>query len=176
MKTPLYFFCTFISFLLFSQFVLAQEQPCPCCTEEHSAFDFWIGDWEVMLPDGNVAGYNSISKIQGKCALEEKWTSAKGGFTGTSFNFYNKTSGQWEQLWIDNGGNQLKLYGNRKGNQMILASEPFKDKDGNMLVNRITWTANEDGTVRQHWEIMKGDNVVQVAFDGLYKKKNTAED
>ncbi|MDX1315011.1 MAG: hypothetical protein R3356_05865, partial [Eudoraea sp.] len=149
-----------------------QKKPCACCTEEHKAFDFWEGDWEVYLPDGSVAGHNTITKIQDKCALEENWTSAKGGFTGTSFNFYNQTSGKWEQLWIDNAGTQLKLYGNRKGNQMVLASEPFKGQDGDMYVNRITWTANDDGTVRQHWEILKGDTVVQVAFDGLYKKRN----
>ncbi|MCX2720539.1 hypothetical protein [Lentiprolixibacter aurantiacus] len=161
-----------LSFALFSiQFALAQEKDCACCTENHSAFDFWIGDWEVFLPDGSVAGYNTIAKIQDKCALQEKWTSAKRDFKGTSYNYYNQTSGQWEQLWIDNAGTQLKLYGNRIGNQMILSSEAFKGPDGGMYINRITWTANPDGTVRQHWEVLQGENVVQVAFDGLYRKK-----
>ncbi len=170
-----YFVSILLVFLSSSQLIFAQDNACACCTEDHSSFDFWLGDWEVFLPDGSVAGYNTIAKIQDQCALEENWTSAKGGFTGTSYNFFNKASGKWEQLWIDNGGNQLKLFGNRTGNQMVLASEPFKGQDGEMFVNRITWTANEDGTVRQHWEILKEDKVVQVAFDGLYKKKNPAE-
>ena len=175
MKTYLYFLCTLFVILTSTQLTSAQDKACACCTEKHSAFDFWVGNWEVFLPDGSVAGYNTITKIQDQCALEENWTSAKGGFTGSSYNYYNQTSGQWEQLWIDNGGNQLKLYGNRDGNQMVLSSEPFKRPDGEMYVNRITWTANEDGSVRQQWDILKGDEVVQVAFNGLYKKKESPE-
>ncbi len=56
------------------------------------------------------------------------------------------------------------------GNQMILSSDPF-DRDGKMLTNRITWTANEDGTVRQLWEILEGEKVVNTAFDGIYRKE-----
>ncbi|MBT8210835.1 MAG: hypothetical protein KJP14_09935, partial [Eudoraea sp.] len=46
--------------------VNAQEEAnaCPCCTEQHKAFDFWIGNWEVFLKDGTVAGYNRIEKLQ----------------------------------------------------------------------------------------------------------------
>ncbi len=144
-------------------------EACACCTEEHKAFDFWIGNWEVFLKDGSVAGYNSIKKLQDKCVLQENWTSARGGFTGTSYNFFNQKSGKWEQLWIDNAGSYLKLYGNRVANQMILASEPFERPDGKTYVNRITYTVNTDGTVRQLWELLQQGEVVQVAFDGLYK-------
>lgn len=149
----------------------AQEQDCACCSEEHRAFDFWIGEWEVYTPDGAVAGHNSITRIQDQCALQENWSSARAGYTGTSYNYYNMTEGRWEQLWIDNAGAQLKLYGNRNGNQMILTSEPFKRPDGELYVNRITWTSNQNGTVRQLWEVLKAGEVVQVVFDGLYKKK-----
>ncbi|WP_420601630.1 hypothetical protein [Flagellimonas sp.] len=156
----------------FSFLVNAQtDTSCNCCTEEYKAFDFWVGDWEVTNANGDPAGKNKISKEEGGCLIREDWTSASSGFTGTSLNFYNKGTKQWEQLWIDNSGNFLKLKGNRIGNQMILTSNTFTRDDGKDYRNRITWTKNDDGTVRQLWEVLEGDTVASVAFDGLYKRK-----
>ena len=157
-------------FLLVGYGLSAQTDTCACCTENHKAFDFWIGKWTVTNPDGSAAGKNTINKIQNGCALQENWTSAKGGYTGVSHNFYNATKKRWEQVWIDNGGAQLKLYGNKKGNQMILSSKAIKNKNGKMVVNRVTWTKNANGTVRQLWEVLINDKVDNIAFDGLYKK------
>ncbi|MBN4070436.1 hypothetical protein JYT76_02030 [Olleya sp. AH-315-F22] len=148
----------------------AQTNNCNCCIENHQAFDFWIGTWIVTNPDGTLAGKNTIKKIQDNCILQENWTSAKGNYTGTSNNFYNYSTKQWEQVWIDNQGLSLHLKGNRIGNQMILSSDELTNKKGNKFINRITWTNNEDGSVRQLWEIIKDGKVASVAFDGLYKK------
>jgi len=152
------------------QFMFAQTTSCPCCSVEHQAFDFWVGSWEVQNPEGNVVGTNTIEKIEGGCALQENWRNATGKVTGRSLNFYNGQTENWEQLWVDNSGSVLKLKGNRIKNQMILTSDPFKRADGKSYVNRITWTSNEDGTVRQLWEVLSGAKVITVAFDGLYKK------
>ena len=73
--------------LLFSISLTAQNNNCNCCTEKHQEFDFWLGSWETYNPDGTLAGTNEIDKIQGKCVLRENWTSAKAGYTGTSYNF-----------------------------------------------------------------------------------------
>lgn len=148
----------------------AQTENCTCCTENHKAFDFWVGSWTVTKPDGSPAGKNIIEKIQDNCILRENWTSAKGAYTGTSYNFYNAKTGQWEQLWVDNQGGFLQLKGNRKGNQMILQSEIEKNKDGQPFYHRITWTKNEDGSVRQLWETVTNGKEVTIAFDGLYRK------
>ncbi len=149
--------------------VIAQQNECSCCTENHEAFDFWVGDWEVFSKDGSLVGKNTVEKIQDSCILRENWRGSQGS-TGTSFNFYNLKTKQWEQLWIDNTGNHLKLKGNRVGDQMILSSDAFTHTDGKEYVNRIIWTNNEDGTVRQLWEILHGGEAVRVLFDGLYRK------
>lgn len=156
----------FVSFNLFSQ-----TNNCKCCTEKHAEFDFWIGTWTVTTPDGNVAGKNIIEKIQDNCVLQENWTSAKGNYTGTSNNFYNANTNQWEQIWIDNQGGSLHLKGNRVDNQMILKSNELKTKDGKPFFHRITWTLNEDGSVRQLWETITNDKEVTIAFNGIYKKE-----
>lgn len=151
-------------------FGLGQDPPCSCCSENHKAFDFWIGTWEVLNADGTQAGTNKIEKIQGNCILIENWTSADGKFTGTSMNFFNPETKLWEQLWIDNAGTHLRLKGNRSNNKMILLSDGFTRSDGLSYMNRITSTLNKDGTVRQLWEVLREGDVANVAFDGLYQK------
>ena len=162
------FFLTLICFMSLS--LSAQTNNCNCCAENNKSFDFWIGSWTVTNPDGTPAGKNVIKKIQNDCILQENWTSASAGYTGTSNNFYNAKAKLWEQIWIDNQGGNLHLKGNRKDNQMILHSDEETNKDGLNFYHRITWTQNEDGTVRQHWETITEGKDIAVAFDGLYKK------
>lgn len=151
---------------------IAQNDNCNCCTPQHEAFDFWIGDWEVTNPQGVKVGENKIIKEQDNCLLIENWVSANGQSTGTSQNFFNRKTKQWEQLWIDNQGGYLKLKGSRIANQMILRTDEEQNKDGKSFYHRVTWTANDDGTVRQLWETIVENNKTTVVFDGLYKKKS----
>ena len=158
--------------LLSTPILNAQESDCPCCTSDHRAFDFWIGGWEVTKPDGSPAGVNTISKIEGGCVLREQWISTTPGYTGTSYNFYNRLDEQWEQLWLDNQGAHLSLKGNIEGGSMVLKSEPTPAPNGTKVINRISWTPKPDGSVRQHWQVSQdGGKTWSTAFDGLYRKK-----
>ncbi len=155
-----------------SALAFSQSQTCNCCTENHDDFDFWIGEWSVKNSNnGTPAGTSKIEKIEGECVVKENWTSASAGYTGTSFNFYNQKTKQWEQLWLDNQGASLHLKGNRIENQMILKSDKEKNAQGQLFYHQITWTKNEDGTVQQKWETFTEGQDVVVAFDGLYSKK-----
>lgn len=157
--------------LLLSLSIFAQNDSCICCTEKYTEFDFWIGSWEVINPDGSPAGTNTIVKLQENCLIQENWASANGKVTGTSNNFYNYKSNQWEQIWVDNRGGNLHLKGNRIGNQMILKTDEEFNENGEPFYNRITWTLNPDGSVRQYWETITNDSDITIAFDGLYRKK-----
>jgi hypothetical protein len=161
-----------ISILFFSLSTYAQttQNACNCCTEKHAEFDFWIGTWTVTNPDGTAAGNNKLEKIQDNCILRENWISATPGYTGTSYNFYNAQKQLWEQIWVDNQGGTLHLKGNRIGNKMILKTDEQSNADGQKFYHRVTWTKNEDGSVRQYWETITNGNDISVAFDGLYKK------
>ena len=145
---------------------------CNCCTDKHSEFDFWIGQWNVTNPDGSAAGVNVIDKIQDKCILRENWTSATPGFTGTIHNFYNLANQQWEQIWLANQGQSLHLKGQRIGNQMILKTDKATNAEGITFYHQVTWTKNDDGSVRQLWETYAEGKDVVIAFDGLYQKQN----
>jgi hypothetical protein len=160
-------------FLFLSPVLEAQktEGQCPCCSQEYRQFDFWLGDWEAYVKD-KLAGTNLIISIQDSCVIQESWISAGGTYSGTSYNYFNRNSGKWHQLWLDNQGSLLKLSGGMEGNQMILLSDEITDQKGQKLKNRISWTPMVDGSVRQHWETtIDGGAHWDTVFDGLYKRK-----
>ncbi|HEY5550402.1 MAG TPA: hypothetical protein VIK52_00835 [Opitutaceae bacterium] len=153
--------------------VSAQQQQPPAPPPEASQFDFWIGEWEVTQPNGKVAGYNSIVSVNGGRALLENWTSAAGNFAGKSLNSYDAVAKKWKQFWVDTGGSVLELSGGIVDGKMVLAGRSITAAGGEMQ-QRITWTPNEDGSVRQHWEQSSdGGTTWQTAFDGHYVKKAT---
>lgn len=149
-----------------------EAKPCPCCSEPYRQFDFWLGDWEAYGPTGNLAGTNHIVLLHGQCVIQENWSSGGGSFTGTSYNYYDAADETWNQTWVDNQGGNLQLKGSWNGAAMVLLSEPATTADGVTSQSRITWTPNEDGTVRQHWELTKDGGLTwSTLFDGLYKLK-----
>ena len=143
----------------------AQARP-DCSAPEHHQFDFWLGTWNVTVA-GKPAGTNRIESVMNGCGILEHWTSARGGH-GTSLNFYDRRTKLWSQAWIDEGGNALHLAGTFADGKMVLASAPRKT-DAGVDVQRITWSKNADGTVRQVWESSTdGGKTWAVAFDGIY--------
>ena len=160
-----------VVFTLFSTHSFAQTITCACCSEFNRQFDFWIGDWIVKDTTGSVVGENRITKIEGGCGLQEQWIGTS-GTTGTSINYFDKSDNTWNQLWLDNGGNQLKLKGQLHKGKMVLQSEMVNTQDSNYY-NQITWSENEDGTVTQHWEVFDQYNKpVRTLFKGIYHRKN----
>lgn len=154
----------------FSIAATAQNKGCP--KEEYRLFDFWIGEWDVFAA-GKKVGENSIQPILDGCVLQENWQGAQGS-KGSSFNYYNPKTQKWHQFWVWRNGTTLPLLtGERKGNQMTLSGVE-EQKDGKKLHHRITWTKNDDGTVRQYWENSSDGKSWKPAFDGIYKKKKGA--
>jgi hypothetical protein len=145
-------------------------QPKPCATAEYRQFDFWVGDWEVRGPKGAVAGTNRIERIENGCALQENWTGA-GNVTGRSINAYSNADRQWHQAWIGSGGQFLHLVGGLRGTDMVLEGKSI-DAKSRPTIERITWTPQPDGRVRQLWEqSTDGRKTWSTAFDGMYVRK-----
>ena len=136
-------------------------------------FDFWVGNWEVVDPQGTVVGTNRIERVSGGYGLLENWTAAgTNGGTGKSLNAYNASKKQWQQFWIGAGGGVLELAGglNQQGEMVLSGRRPLPA--GGSLTNRITWTPRKDGTVRQLWTQSKDDGATWTTiFDGIYRRK-----
>lgn len=151
--------------------LVAQQQQQAAPPPEASQFDFWIGEWEVTQPDGVVAGYNSIVSINEGRALLENWKSVSGEFAGKSLNSYDAIEKKWKQFWVDTSGLVLELSGGLVDGKMVLTGTRTT-RTGAVVQERITWTPNEDGSVRQLWEQSNDEGATwQTVFDGHYAKK-----
>ncbi|MBL9218477.1 MAG: hypothetical protein JNG82_08315 [Opitutaceae bacterium] len=136
---------------------------------ESRQFDFWIGEWDVTNPAGKAAGRSRIEAIAGGAGLLETWTGAT-GYSGRSLNAWNAARKQWQQFWVGSDGGVLELNGGLVDGRMVLTGE--HNVRGRHLIERITWTPNADGSVRQHWEqSADAGKTWTTAFDGLYRKK-----
>jgi hypothetical protein len=152
----------------------AAPSPAPCSAPEYRQFDFWVGDWEVRDPQGQLAGTNSITRILGGCVLHESWK-GNGAMSGHSFNTYDGAGRRWHQTWVDDQGGLLVLDGAYADGKMVLSSTevPSRREAGVMLTHRITWERVADGKVRQLWEASKDKGKSwSVVFDGTYAPKD----
>jgi hypothetical protein len=137
-----------------------------CDSSEHRQFDFWLGTWQVRTPDGKLAGTNRIEREYDGCVIHEHYTTER-GYTGESLNAYDAARKVWHQTWVDNGGTLLLLEGGLHAGSMVLEGQSLDDK-GRTIKQRITWTPNADGSVRQHWESTDENGRWTTVFDGKY--------
>ena len=139
-----------------------------CSSADHRAFDFWVGEWDVTNPAGAHAGTSSITRVLGGCALHEDWRGASGS-RGHSYSSYDRVTRQWHQHWVDLSGNMLRLAGNVVDGAMVLEGESATP-NGRAL-NRVTWSREADGRVRQLWQISTdGGGTWTTSFDGYYRR------
>lgn len=164
MKISLGFLC--LSALL----IVAALAQTPTPPVNHD-FDFWVGDWEVTnQTNGKKAGENHIEPRHGGRVLVESYTTP-GKYTGMSLNAYDGLAKRWHQCWMDNAGGVLDLYGGLVDGKMVMTGETSQSNGAKQL-ERITWTPNADGSVRQHWEQSTDSGKAWITvFDGLYKRK-----
>ena len=143
--------------------------PRPCEAPQYRQFDFWVGEWDVALPTGKAAGRNRITRLLGGCALREEWTGASGTH-GTSLNAYDVPTKRWRQTWVDDSGLVLLLQGQFQNGRMVLEGE-LAGEGGRTARQRITWTPQPTGSVRQQWESSSdGGRTWKTEFDGTYRK------
>lgn len=140
----------------------------PCETPGHRQFDFWLGQWEVRSPAGELVGTNSIEREYAGCVIHERYTTGA-GFKGESLNVYDARRQLWHQTWVDNQGTVLLLEGSLQGDSMVLQGE-VAGEEGRTTTHRITWTPDSSGSVRQHWESSSEPGQWTTVFDGLYTR------
>ena len=148
----------------------ARAYPCEH-DEAFRAFDFWVGDWDVRLADGSIAGTNTIEPAQRGCVLLESWQSASGG-TGMSINYLDKATGEWVQVWNAEGGSQINIRGGITDEGMLLVGTLHNVASGTTSPFRGLWTPLDDGRVRQFFEqSTDGGATWSPWFEGFYTRK-----
>jgi hypothetical protein len=162
--------------LMLSPLQTPTPPPPPCTAPLHRQFDFWVGRWDVLgRQSGRFGGENHIELVDGGCALFERWSSAGGGYTGRSLSSVG-SDGRWHQTWVDSSGLRLELAGGLVDGAMVLKGEtPAASPGGPPVKNRITWSPETEGRVRQHWETSAdGGKTYKTVFDGMYNPVKSA--
>lgn len=145
-----------------------------CDAPEHRQFDFWLGEWEVVAPEGTpnpgkVLGRNRITAALSGCGIEEHWSGAT-GVEGKSLNGWDRARKAWRQFWVGSDGLVLELNGALQGEAMVMTGE-LPSARGGVQQQRVTWTPRDDGTVMQLWEASDDDGKTwATSFHGLYRR------
>ena len=152
------------------QFKSILDAIAPCKSPEFRQFDFWVGDWEVQDPAGNVVGQNLVTLEQDGCLIIEHWKDAGGVQTGSSFNYYDIRDNKWHQLYLDNSGNAgafPAMAGNLTSGKMVLLTE-----EKSTPLYRWSWYTLAPDRVRQMAEQSSdGQKTWQNFWDSVYVRK-----
>lgn len=143
---------------------------------EASQFDFWLGRWEVRMPDGTLIGHNTITKRDGGCSIVEQWEGA-GGSSGTSVSFFVPSRDQWRQVWTGSSGTLIDMTGGlTEAGEMHMEGTIEYVNPERVVAFRGTWTQAADGRVRQRLE--EFDLAAQtwvLWFDGIFRRADADE-
>jgi hypothetical protein len=147
--------------------------PPACATPDHRAFDFWVGRWDVTAKgQSKSTAMNNITIEHRGCVIREDYAT-QGGYTGMSMSFYDAAQKKWHQTWMGMDGGALFIEGglDAKG-AMVLSNANTPYYVAGTPINRVTWTPNADGSVRQHWQASQdAGKTWSDVFDGLYVKR-----
>ena len=148
--------------------------PPSCDGDVYDDFDFWLGEWEVTTPDGQVAGTNSITKAEDGCLLIERWTGAQGS-TGQSYNFYDTGLDKWRQVWVARGAT-IDYAGKLTEDGEMRLEGKIAYRNGNTAPFRGSWTPEADGSVTQHFQQYNSETETwDVWFTGIYRRTADGE-
>ena len=168
-----------LGLLVLSSPAIAQTTPAPapvspygCNSPQQSAFDFWVGEWDVY-PNGKdkMVAKSKIEKLYAGCAIRENWMPLKGPGGGSLSNFEPK-SGQWHQTWIGSQAGRVEFDGGFANGKMVLTGMwPNVLGVGKHALIRMTYTRENDGSVRQFGEQSVDHGLTWApSFDFIYRK------
>lgn len=145
--------------------------PASCNEDVHGQFDFWVGEWDVF-PNGSerITASSRIERLHNGCAVVEHWMPLSGR-SGTSLNHVDRRTGIWHQKWVGSSPGAVEFTGGLSEGRMVLTGHWPSPNAPQQLI-RMTYTPNEDGSVRQHGEASTDHGISwQTSFDFRYVRK-----
>lgn len=148
----------------------ARRAASPCLHgERHDDFDFWVGDWDVMIA-GQKRAENRITREMNGCIIRERYSN-QFGYQGESINYFDPESGKWKQNWVDSRGGVVRYEGGLREEGVMVMEGANTSVDGSTQLARVTWTRLPDGRVRHVIEQSgDGGRTWSTYFDGTYVK------
>lgn len=158
----------------YAEFAAAMDRNARPCMHDprYAEFDFWLGKWDVR-PRGQPsapAATNEITKIHDGCVVLESYSAP--GYTGQSFNIFDRTRGSWNQTWVDKAGGLHVYWGSVKGGNMLYEGDmPDLTSRTKRVRTRLTFFRIAADTVRQFSESTRDDGKTwTVNYDLIYTR------
>jgi hypothetical protein len=150
--------------------LLAAALAHPCHAPEHHALDFWVGEWNVKdTRSGTPVGTSSVQSILDDCVVFENW-SGRGGGMGKSFNTFDDATKRWKQSWVDATGHAFDFVGEAFPGRLVYTRNDV-DQSGKTYTIRMTFSKNDDGSVRQLSERSADGKTWTTGYDFTYVKR-----
>ena len=142
-----------LTYLVIAFIVQATPPPIDCSDANHSAFNFWVGEW-IVSPTGTDidVATSRIESVAGGCAIEENYhqTMNRQGqpldYRGHSYSAYDSTDGRWKQFYVDSGGSLTMFVGDAVDGAIVVVAG-----SGDNL-QRMTVRSIDGSRVRQNGE------------------------
>ena len=143
----------------------------PCENDPaYHLLDFWVGEWEVRDPSGELQGHNEIVKVLNSCAIIENWTTIS-HHDGKSLFYYDGPHKQWKQVWVTSDGSMKeKAFIERYSDGGTRFQGTLLMKDGSTVLDRTTLTPLRDGRVRQVIEQSADNGKTWGSWEGVYTR------
>lgn len=149
----------------------APPSPPDCSNEEYRALDFWVGEWDVYPAGGDkLVAHSKVEKLYNGCAIRENWKPLSGN-DGGSLSGYDPAKKAWHQTWIGSSPGPVFFDGGPVDGTMVLTGAwPGSGPNGEDGLTRMSYTLQDDGSVRQHGEF-SGDHGLSwvTSFDLIYR-------
>jgi tetratricopeptide (TPR) repeat protein len=159
----------------FTSAVQATLDPCNS-TPEYRQLDYWIGDWEVKNPAGQLIGTSRIERILNNCVIQETYTGAPGSapaakYVGQAFHFYDQNLKKWSQHYVDTTARPFDWVGELRGGVMFYSREGPYGPSNMFIKQRMTFTPKDGGVHQLFEQSIDGGKSWRTGFTGIYVKR-----
>lgn len=162
-----------------ADYVREQTQPC-AVRPQFRQMDFWVGEWDVMSPQGQKVGESVVRLDAGECIVSESTTvtppilSGQVAYTVRSMSMYVPRRNKWQFRSFDSLGQLIEMSGEFADGVMRFTGENVY-QDGRRNLDRVTFSQPVPGQVRQLWEQSSdGGANWRVLLDGTFVRKGRA--
>jgi len=115
----------------------------------HSAFDFWIGDWDCAFDGGHAS--NTITREFGGKVIQERFAvDGPQPWEGMSLSVQDEHSGQWHQTWVDQAGAYWHFVGGLVDGDPSFGTPVPVDADN--LYKRMVFSDIAEASFNWRWE------------------------
>lgn len=147
MKTPVCCLVASLAIAILPTQIIAQANQPACQSEQYRAFDYWVGEWNVLDTAGTKIAESSIESVAAGCAVRETWR-PNSGPEGVSISWYEPRDSLWHQQWVGGSGWIAWFDGGLEDGAMTLTT---KSNSSNPAAPRskMVYTQPRAGVVRQ---------------------------